>query len=86
MKPSAGAQYSKEETRLYLFLPDRAACTPCGENVGVCAALLAGQCPPSPTPRDFAHPEAPLAMLDTVDLSTVSLCAQVPPPCSALGS
>lgn len=54
--------------------------------MGACAALLAGQCPPSPTPRDFAHPEAPLAMLDTVDLSAVSLCAQVPPPCSALGS
>lgn len=84
---SEGSGYSKEKTRLFFFLPDGTAHVSWGENVGACAGLLlAEQFPASPMPRELVHPETPLATLDTAGLSMVSLCALVPPPCSALGS
>lgn len=78
MKASEGGHCSKGETRLNLFLPDRTAHTPWGEDVGACAVLLAGQFPASPVPREPVHPEAAQVPQDTAGLSMVSLCAQMP--------
>lgn len=73
------------KTRSYPFLTARAACIPCGEDAGACAVLLKGRFPPSPTPREFVHPEGSSGPRQVLLVSARWLHAlQVLPPCSWL--